>query len=126
MNEVIREMILAEKRAEEEEVERMIREIDEVSGPIKMYVLTNTQKINGAACMLYEGILSDFADYHGKDLYILPSSVHEVILVLDDQEIKKEDLDHMVKEVNLSEVEEGDVLSDHAYFYNRNLRQIYM
>ena len=49
--------------------------------PSDMYVLTNESKLNGAACILYENVLYDFAQKLGADLYILPSSVHEVILL---------------------------------------------
>lgn len=124
MNEIIKEMISAEIK--DEVSEGMFREIDESSAKIKMYVLTNSQKVNGAACILYDGILSNFASKHGKDLYILPSSVHEVIIVIDEDEISKADLDNMVREVNRVEVDEGDILSDHAYIYRKDLNQICM
>ena len=124
MNEIIREMISSEIKGEIPDI--AFKEVEDSKGRIKMYVLTNSQKVNGAACILYDGILADFASKHGKDLYILPSSVHEVILVLDEDEIKKEDLDNMVREVNRIEVDEGDILSDHAYIYRKDINQICM
>ncbi len=123
MNEIIKEMLSVELKSNDEEV---FREVDYNSGKIKMFVLTNSQKVNGAACILYDGILEDFATKHGKDLYILPSSVHEVIIVIDEEDIKKEDLDSMVREVNRVEVEDGDILSDHAYIYRKDINQICM
>ena len=49
---------------------------------ISMYVLSNNVCINGATAILYEDVLKDFCNEHGyKELYILTSSVHEVILV---------------------------------------------
>lgn len=124
MNEIIREMISSEIKGEIPDI--AFKEVEDSKGRIKMYVLTNSQKVNGAACILYDGILANFASKHGKDLYILPSSVHEVILVLDEDEIKKEDLDNMVREVNRIEVDEGDILSDHAYIYRKDINQICM
>lgn len=47
----------------------------------QLYVLTNDCRINGAACMLYENVLKDFADSIESNLYILPSSIHEVIIL---------------------------------------------
>ena len=48
---------------------------------IPMYILTNRQKLHGSACIVYENLLSDIADCLDSDLYILPSSIHEVILI---------------------------------------------
>ena len=68
--------------------------------PSDMYVLTNESKLNGAACILYENVLYDFAQKLGADLYILPSSVHEVILLPKLSMFEKDELVNMVKEVN--------------------------
>ena len=68
--------------------------------PSDMYVLTNESKLNGAACILYENVLYVFAQKLGADLYILPSSVHEVILLPKLSMFEKDELVNMVKEVN--------------------------
>ena len=91
--------------------------------PSDMYVLTNESKLNGAACILYENVLYDFAQKLGADLYILPSSVHEVILL---PKFEKDELVNMVKEVNTEGVAADEVLSDHVYEYNRTERLITM
>ena len=92
--------------------------------PSDMYVLTNESKLNGAACILYENVLYDFAQKLGADLYILPSSVHEVILLPKLSMFEKDELVNMVKEVNTEGADE--VLSDHVYEYNRTERLITM
>lgn len=94
--------------------------------PSDMYVLTNESKLNGAACILYENVLYDFAQKLGADLYILPSSVHEVILLLKLSMFEKDELVNMVKEVNTEGVAADEVLSDHVYEYNRTERLITM
>lgn len=94
--------------------------------PSDMYVLTNESKLNGAACILYENVLYDFAQKLGADLYILPSSVHEVILLPKLSMFEKDELVNMVKEVNTEEVAADEVLSDHVYEYNRTERLITM
>lgn len=106
--------------------ERLLKGIREAEDAIEMYVLTNKQKINGAACIFYEGVLKEFADQKQKNLYILPSSIHEVILVPVTDDIDKEELCRMVEEVNREELEEGDVLSDAVYCYDRIQDEITM
>ena len=94
--------------------------------PSDMYVLTNESKLNGAACILYENVLYDFAQKLGADLYILPSSVHEVILLPKLSMFEKDELVNMVKEVNTEGVAADEVLCDHVYEYNRTERLITM
>ena len=94
--------------------------------PSDMYVLTNESKLNGAACILYENVLYDFAQKLGADLYILPSSVHEVVLLPKLSMFEKDELVNMVKEVNTEGVAADEVLSDHVYEYNRTERLITM
>lgn len=94
--------------------------------PSDMYVLTNESKLNGAACILYENVLYDFAQKLGADLYILPSSVHEVILLPKLSMFEKDELVNMVKEVNTEGFAADEVLSDHVYEYNRTERLITM
>ena len=94
--------------------------------PSDMYVLTNESKLNGAACILYENVLYDFAQKLGADLYILPSSVHAVILLPKLSMFEKDELVNMVKEVNTEGVAADEVLSDHVYEYNRTERLITM
>ena len=94
--------------------------------PSDMYVLTNESKLNGAACILYENVLYDFAQKLGADLYILPSSVHEVIFLPKLSMFEKDELVNMVKEVNTEGVAADEVLSDHVYEYNRTERLITM
>ena len=85
--------------------------------PSDMYVLTNESKLNGAACILYENVLYDFAQKLGADLYILPSSVHEVILLPKLSMFEKDELVNMVKEVNTEGVAADEVLSVLLYSY---------
>lgn len=92
----------------------------------RMYVLTNEKGINGATCLMYYDILKDFSGKLGTDLFILPSSIHEVILVPYDKSITRESLSDMVIEVNLTQVAEDEVLSDRVYFYSRENNSITM
>lgn len=88
-----------------------------------MYVITNSAGINGAASMLYENVLHALAEKLGTDLYILPSSVHEVIAVSAELEEPNE-LAQIVAEINMSQVELADRLSNQVYHYDKDLRKI--
>ncbi len=84
-----------------------------------MYVLTNDQDFNGAVCMIYDGVMASHAEKFGSDFYILPSSIHEVILVPTGNDDRLADFGSMVRDVNATQLEPEDVLSDHAYYYSR-------
>lgn len=100
--------------------ERMIECLEENQAEDEqMYVLTNQSKIHGASCILYEDVLRDFSDKLGRDLYILPSSIHEVILLPKTESFDRDGLNCMVQEVNRDGVSMDEVLSDHVYEYNR-------
>ncbi len=88
----------------------------------QMLVLTNKSRQYGAAGILDREILRQF----GKDAYILPSSIHETILVPAEEGMNEEDLDRMVKEVNSTQVEEQEVLSDHVYYFSFESDEIRM
>ena len=83
-----------------------------------MYVLTNASGMNGAACLLYEKPLSCFGERIQRDFFVLPSSVHEVILVPKYDGLKREDLLDMVVEINKTGVSSDEVLSDNVYEYD--------
>lgn len=91
-----------------------------------MYVLSNQKGINGATCLLYPEVIRSFAEELKADLYILPSSIHEIILIPADQRMKVEALNRMVEEVNRTQVAEEEVLSDHVYYYSREKDMIFI
>lgn len=84
-----------------------------------MYVASNVTKINGASVMLYENLLSRFANHINSDFYILPSSIHECILIPITDEINPEELKEMVSTINISEVPAEDILSNSIYKFDR-------
>ncbi|ROR28502.1 hypothetical protein EDD66_10484 [Mobilisporobacter senegalensis] len=89
-----------------------------------MYVASNTIGINGAAWLFYENELKEFRNKIGANLYILPSSIHEVILVPSNERLSKEDLLKMVKDVNSSQVPENEILSNNIYEYKNDIEGI--
>ena len=84
-----------------------------------LYLLTNRQKMFGAASILYENALETVRDFFGSGFYILPSSIHEVILIPERMTKDPEKLKELVICVNSLPqcLTEGDFLSDHVYIY---------
>lgn len=135
MEVVIREMIINkikdnnedmsdEEISEEYNNSPLCKDIGSMRG--KMYVLSNESRRYGATSLLYEDVLQGFANMIEGDFYILPSSIHEVILVPHNSAYDVSDLYSMVKDVNEKEVPNEDILSDNVYYYdytNKELRQ---
>lgn len=84
----------------------------------ELFVLTNTEKFFGAGCMLYEGLMADIARRLGGDLYILPSSVNELIILRKSDEYAREKLMEMVRNVNDDVVCREEILSYSVYEYD--------
>lgn len=87
-----------------------------------MYVLTNKEKLQGASTILYPDVLSTFADRKNANLWLLPSSVHEWIIICDDGNMNRETLSEMIQEVNSTQLAVDEILSDHPYYYNRTTK----
>ncbi|MCR5683997.1 MAG: DUF5688 family protein [Lachnospiraceae bacterium] len=86
-----------------------------------LYVLTNTDGIDGAACIAYEGLLERIYRKLGTEFFILPSSVHEVIILPDNGKIEASGLSRMVNEINHTTLSAMDVLSDRVYHYPQDV-----
>ena len=108
----------------EKVAEGLMKNITQVKDQLAMYVLTNNQRTNGAVCILYDEILKKFAEKVDCDVYILPSSVHEVILVPATEGIDGKELSVMVREVNQKELDKIDVLANNIYYYSRERDEI--
>ena len=91
-----------------------------------IYVLTNRLKLHGAVAMLQKDRLKQFAEEQEKEtLTILPSSIHECIIIDVEDELKNtKELREMVKEVNETVVSDQDILSNNVYIYNRTTDKI--
>ena len=108
----------------EEMAVQMLAESEPPEGKTPMYVLTNTARCNGAAWVLYENLLDNFSKKINDNLYILPSSIHEIIIIPASFAGKASELREMVEEINATQVEEEEVLSDSVYFFNRMTKKL--
>jgi hypothetical protein len=98
-----------------------------IDGPdLPLYIFTNRIGINGASVMFYSDVLRTFADELGQDLYILPSSIHEVLVIGKEEVTSVRDLQDMVWEANHTVVTSKEFLSNQVMYYNRITDEIEM
>ncbi|MGC4019889.1 MAG: DUF5688 family protein [Muricomes sp.] len=115
MEQAIEKMLDADSGEEENLLKRADRSEDDV-----MYVLTNSLRNYGAACLCYPHVLYMIGEMLEEDFFILPSSVHEVIIVPESKGLDTEEMNEMIVEINETQVAPEEVLSNHVYFYERN------
>ena len=89
----------------------------------ELYLLTNDAALYGAAVILYPGLLQEAADYIGRNIFVLPSSVHEVILLPDNGE-DPDGLLQIVTEINHTQVTEEEILADSVYHFTSGEQNI--
>lgn len=89
-----------------------------------IYFISNRSRQFGAAAFFYPGVKEQAADILGGGYTVLPSSLHEVLLVPDSSQIPVRDLQNMVKETNRSQVEPEDILSDNIYHFDNIQRKL--
>ncbi len=98
----------------------------DVNQGLRLYVLTNEAGLNGATCMLYRDVVRRFSDNMGCSLFLLPSSIHEVMLVPADDFADPGFLSELVWDANRSAVGLIDLLSDSIYYFDRADRKIHL
>lgn len=117
MTEIVEELLLIEP-----EKECGIEDMPDIG----LYVLSNKQRIFGARAMCRKDILKAFAEEAGGNLYIIPSSVHELILTKDDGNISAGWIKEVVREINGTShiIKPEEVLSDSVYYFDREAEKI--
>ena len=84
-----------------------------------MFCLTNESKMNGASLLLQEDIRKQIGECLGSDYFVIPSSVHEVLILPDNGIFQVPELNAMVQEVNETQVERQEQLSDKVQFCDK-------
>lgn len=126
IDDVLLEMLLARESSDIED-EKMIEEIRKAKDngiSNRMFVMSNRYKFNGAICMLNRSALRELSNRIRADIYILPSSIHELILLPATGDENIDELKDMVLEVNGTQVELQERLSDNVYVYERESGEI--
>ncbi len=119
INELLQEQYVktGEVFMEEEEQKQFFKEV-----PMK--VLSNKQKVHGASCILYKGVMEEIAAKMQGNFYILPSSIHELIFLADTGTESSKELKKMIAEVNETQVEAQEILSNSLYYYSQEKKTI--
>ncbi|NCC01288.1 MAG: hypothetical protein EOM34_11535 [Clostridia bacterium] len=93
-----------------------------------LMVLTNESKVGGASVLANSQILSKVSDVIGDSYYILPSSVHEVLVIpkefANTMELTPKELGTLVRDVNAREVSKEERLSDHIYEFDKDTKSL--
>ncbi|MBQ9886508.1 MAG: hypothetical protein IJM37_06600 [Lachnospiraceae bacterium] len=96
----------------------VLRDLNDYIPKKTIFVLTGKNRTNGACFIIYPEILERFAANWNCDIYILPSSIHEVILIPATLSPSASELGEMVREINKTEVAPTERLSDNVYLYS--------
>ena len=99
-------------------------DVPQPTAPAPVFVLSNRASVNGAASLLYPGVQEELAERMGGDYYVLPSSIHEVLIMPADAGVDPASLEKMVRDINASIVEPEDRLSDHVYHYDNSAHKL--
>lgn len=84
-----------------------------------MYVVVNESKINGATALLDKSTMKAVQEKIGEDnFFVIPSSIHEILIVPESKVSDPADLKSMCESVNATEVSIQDRLGDNIYRYD--------
>ena len=107
------------------EIKTMAEVLNELMGAeiipqdeLPMYVASNKERIHGAGVIAYPEFMEEATKRLGGDFYVLPSSIHEVILMPDTPDVSALELQGIVQSVNVEQVAPEERLSDHIYHYD--------
>ena len=89
-----------------------------------IFVVTNEKLNYGASVILYDHLLEDIAHFFDSSFYIIPSSVHEILVIPERYVLPGCELNTMIREVNCMAVASDEILADHYYYYDREMKTL--
>lgn len=98
--------------------------LDRLENSIPMYVVSNKSRTEGASCMLYPKLIEDFAEALGENIYIIPSSINELILLPAINDNAGIYFKNSIREVNDTNMKLEEILSYSLYYYDRGMNRI--
>ena len=101
-----------------DEREMLQETLQESSEMPTFFVVTNTERIDGAGVIFYPEFMDNMGELLGNDFFILPSSIHEMLVLPDDGQVDAEMLRDMVKEVNATQVAPAERLTNDVYHFD--------
>ena len=121
MGEALSRMMVEDMKsagAPPELIQEMEKDLAESNKNNPMTIITNDRLVDGASAIFYPGVMDLVGERMQGDYFILPSSVHETLVVPDDGRVSLQELTDMVKEVNMTQVSPEDQLTDQVYHYD--------
>ncbi len=118
--------VLHEIMSSAEALENSVREdcTSDFSSSVPMYVLSNKSRVEGAVCMLYPNLIRDFAEAIQSSFYIIPSSIHELLLLPTKHLEESQEIKNMIREINDTQVHAEEILSYSLYLYDKEEQRI--
>ena len=101
-----------------DEREMLLETMQESSEMPTFFVVTNTERVNGAGVIFYPEFMDNMGELLGNDFFILPSSIHQMLILPDDGQVDAEMLRDMVKEVNATQVAPAERLTNDVYHFD--------
>lgn len=93
-------------------------------GKCPMYILTTERQTFGASAMLYDGVLEEVGRIVGGDYYVIPSSVHEVMILPVRDEVRPELVQKAIRDANRNSLPPDDVLTDDLLYYSCSRKRL--
>lgn len=97
---------------------------EKCSSALPVYVLSNRERLEGAACMLYPDLFRKLSDVMDSSYYIIPSSIHELLLIPSADFTNREEIKAVIREVNDNQVRPEERLSYSLYGYDKKNSRI--
>lgn len=104
--------------ASEEEIDEQFQDYENVPNKERVYVISNEYDFFGANALLLPEVLDKAAEQIGTNCYVIPSSVHDLVVLSAEGFASKERLASLVSETNTEHVKPSDVLSNNIYEYD--------
>lgn len=122
MEEVLKELlkkILQDKEMPKEKREEMKNKLAKVENdpPLQMYI-AGIDGVYGASVIARPDFLEKATQLMGGDFYVIPSSIHEVIILKDKHQGSIREIEETIWEENMLNVSEEDFLSNNLYHYD--------
>lgn len=83
----------------------------------KMFILSNEDTMKGAVAILYPDAMETIKAKIPGHFYMIPSSVHELILLPDNGDMNEDEINDIINQVNGSVVDPSDQLGDEVLYF---------
>ncbi len=107
-------------------VGNIVGDTDECNDSCGIFVVSNKDRTLGASAVFYPGVLKGLSEAFNSDLFVIPSSIHEMLVIPDPKlDINPANLKEIINEVNTTTVAEEEILSNNLYMYDREEDYVY-